>query len=419
MIKNDEILSTKKNCVLCESEDLQLLISFPKTPIANHLIPAPNKHPESKLYPLDLGICNECGHIQLLTIISSTLLFQNYPYISVTNPEASNRLISLSTELNDIFPEKKEKFVIEIGSNDGFLLKNMKNLDWQVLGIDPAENIAEIALKNGVETIIDFFSEENAIQILKNYQPADLIVANNVLAHSDSLNDIFRGINLLMHEESMLIMEFSYVADIFEKLLFDTIYHEHTSYHSVTSLIPFLAKYELIIVKAIRINAHGGSLRLYIKKQGSYLNKEKSVENLLIHENKIGLNEISAWENFNIRIHKKSEEIVTLLGKLKSEGNSIVGYGVPAKFATLFHVLDLKPEFFDYLVDDNELKHGCYGPGTSLVIKSVEELVNNKPDYVFLFSWNYREQILGKIFKHHLVSIGTITPLPELLVELF
>ena len=419
MIKNDEILSTKKNCVLCESEDLQLLISFPKTPIANHLIPAPNKHPESKLYPLDLGICNECGHIQLLTIISSTLLFQNYPYISVTNHEASNRLISLSTELNDIFPEKKEKFVIEIGSNDGFLLKNMKNLDWQVLGIDPAENIAEIALKNGVETIIDFFSEENAIQILKNHRPADLIVANNVLAHSDSLNDIFKGIDLLMHSESTLVMEFSYVADILEKLLFDTIYHEHTSYHSVTSLIPFLAKYELVIVKAIRINAHGGSLRLYIKKQGSYLNKNQSVENLLIHENRIDLNKISAWENFDIRIQKKSEEIVTLLSKLKSEGNSIVGYGVPAKFATLFHVLGLKPEFFDYLVDDNELKHGCYGPGTSLVIKSVEELVNNKPDYVFLFSWNYREQIVGKIFKHHLVSIGTITPLPELLVDLF
>ena len=329
MIKNDEILSTKKNCVLCESEDLQLLISFPKTPIANHLIPAPNKHPESKLYPLDLGICNKCGHIQLLTIISSTLLFQNYPYISVTNLEASNRLISLSTELNDIFLEKEEKFVIEIGSNDGFLLKNMKNLGWQVLGIDPAENIAEIALKNGVETIIDFFSEENAIQILKNHRPADLIVANNVLAHSDSLNDIFKGIDLLMHSESTLVMEFSYVADILEKLLFDTIYHEHTSYHSVTSLIPFLAKYELVIVKAIRINAHGGSLRLYIKKQGSYLNKNQSVENLLIHENRIDLNKISAWENFDIRIQKKSEEIVTLLSKLKSEGNSIVGYGVP------------------------------------------------------------------------------------------
>ena len=417
MIKNDEILSTKKNCVLCESEDLQLLISFPKTPIANHLIPAPNKHPESKLYPLDLGICNECGHIQLLTIISSTLLFQNYPYISVTNPEASNRLISLSTELNDIFPERKEKFVIEIGSNDGFLLKNMKNLDWQVLGIDPAENIAEIALENGVETVIDFFSEENAIQILKNYRPADLIVANNVLAHSDSLNDIFRGINLLMHEESMLIMEFSYVADIFEKLLFDTIYHEHTSYHSVTSLIPFLAKYELVIVKAIRINAHGGSLRLYIKKQGSYLNKDDSVANLVNHENRIGLNKKENWENFNLRIQEKSHEIITLLAKLKKEEKNIVGYGVPAKFATLFHVLGLNPEFFDYLVDDNELKQGCYGPGTALLIKSVNELARNIPDYIFLFSWNYREQITGKILENYLVSEGIIIPLPELLVK--
>ena len=417
MIKNDEILSTKKNCVLCESEDLQLLISFPKTPIANHLIPAPNKHPESKLYPLDLGICNECGHIQLLTIISSTLLFQNYPYISVTNPEASNRLISLSTELNDIFPERKEKFVIEIGSNDGFLLKNMKNLDWQVLGIDPAENIAEIALKNGVETVIDFFSEENAIQILKNYRPADLIVANNVLAHSDSLNDIFRGINLLMYEESMLIMEFSYAADIFEKLLFDTIYHEHTSYHSVTSLIPFLAKYELVIVKAIRINAHGGSLRLYIKKQGSYLNKDDSVANLVNHENRIGLNKKENWENFNLRIQEKSHEIITLLAKLKKEEKNIVGYGVPAKFATLFHVLGLNPEFFDYLVDDNELKQGCYGPGTALLIKSVNELARNIPDYIFLFSWNYREQITGKILENYLVSEGIIIPLPELLVK--
>jgi hypothetical protein len=415
--KDGDILSTKTNCVLCGSEDLQLLISFPKTPIANYLISIPNKNPKSELYPLDLGLCNKCGHIQLLTIISSSLLFQNYPYISVTNLEASNRLIQLSSQLDDIFLGQEKKFLIEIGSNDGFLLKNMKNLGWQVLGIDPAENIAEIALKNGVKTIIDFFSEENAVQILKNYGPADLIVANNVLAHSDSLNDIFRGINLLMHKESMLVMEFSYVSDIFENLLFDTIYHEHTSYHSVTSLIPFLAKNQMEIDRAIRISAHGGSLRLYIKKQGSNSNKDDSVANLVNHENRIGLSKKENWENFNLRIQEKSQEIIALLAKLKKEGKRIVGYGVPAKFATLFHVLGLKPEFFDYLVDDNELKQGCYGPGTALLIKPVNDLVENTPDFIFLFSWNYREQITEKIFKNYLVSEGVITPLPELLVK--
>lgn len=418
MIEDHQFLSTKMNCVLCESQDLELLISFPKTPIANHLIAAPNQNPKSNLFPLDLGICNQCKHIQLLTIIPSTLLFQNYPYISVTNLEASNRLKTLSCELNDIYPEIENKFVVEIGSNDGFLLQNMKNLGWQALGVDPARNIAEIANANGIETIIDFFSEKIASQIVDNYREADLVIANNVLAHSNSLNDIFKGINLLMHPDSTLVMEFSYVADIFEKLLFDTIYHEHTSYHSVTSLIPFLEKYEMVIVRAIRINAHGGSLRLYIKKHGSNLNVDKSVDNLLIHENEIDINKLSAWKDFNSRIHKKSEEIFTLLDKLKSEGNTIVGYGVPAKFATLFHVLGLKLEFFDYLVDDNPLKHGNYGPGTALLIKSVDELVGNVPDYIFLFSWNYSEQISNKIFDNHLVSKGIISPLPDLLIKL-
>ncbi len=415
---NDEILSTKTNCVLCDSEDLRLLISFPKTPIANHLITEPNQNPESKLFPLDLGICGDCEHIQLLTIISSSLLFQNYPYISVANLEASERLISLSTELDSIFPTKKEKFVIEIGSNDGFLLQNMQKLGWQGLGIDPAKNIAEIAINNGVETIIDFFSEENAVKILRNKRSADLIVANNVLAHSDSLNDIFKGINILMHEESLLVMEFSYVADIFEKLLFDTIYHEHTSYHSVTSLIPFLAKHDMEIARAIRIDAHGGSLRLYIKKMGSTFTKNESSVNLVKYENSLGLNKKENWENFNFRIQKKSEEIIMLLTKLKKEGHNIVGYGVPAKFATLFHVLHLKPEFFNYLVDDNHLKQGCYGPGTSLIIKSVGELVNNRPDFIFLFSWNYREKITNRILEQNLVSNGIITPLPDLVVKL-
>jgi 2-polyprenyl-3-methyl-5-hydroxy-6-metoxy-1,4-benzoquinol methylase len=418
MTEDSDLLSTKKDCVLCGSRDLELLISFPKTPIANHFILAPNRNPKSKLFPLDLGICNECKHIQLLTIIPSTLLFQNYPYISVTNSEASNRLEALSGELNDIYPELNNKFVVEIGSNDGFLLQNMKNLGWRALGIDPARNIAEIANAKGIETIIDFFSEDVAIQILDNYSQADLIIANNVLAHSNSLNDIFKGINLLMHPGSTLVMEFSYVVDIFEKLLFDTIYHEHTSYHSVTSLIPFLAKCGLVIVKAIRINAHGGSLRLYIKKQELNLNIDKSVENLLIHENEMNLNKLSAWENFNLRIHKQSIEIIDLLDKLKNEGNAIVGYGVPAKFATLFHVLGLKSEFFDYLVDDNPLKHGNYGPGTALLIKPAEELLKNIPDYVFLFSWNYSEQISDKIFENQLVSKGIITPLPDLSIKL-
>ena len=418
MTKVSDLLSTKIDCVLCGSQDLELLISFPKTPIANHLILAPNQNPISNLFPLDLGICNECKHIQLLTIIPSTLLFQNYPYISVTNLEASNRLEALSGELNDIYPELKNKFVVEIGSNDGFLLQNMKNLGWRALGVDPARNIAEIANANGIQTIIDFFSEDVAIQILDNYSQADLIIANNVLAHSNSLNNIFKGINVLMHPDSTLVMEFSYVADIFEKLLFDTIYHEHTSYHSVTSLRPFLAKYGLVIVKAIRINAHGGSLRLYIKKQELNQNIDKSVDNLLTHENEMNLNKISAWENFNLRIHKKSIEIITLLNKLKNEGNVIVGYGVPAKFATLFHVLGLKPEFFDYLVDDNPLKHGNYGPGTALLIKPAEELLKNIPDYIFLFSWNYSEQISNKIFENQLVSKGIITPLPDLLINL-
>ena len=382
------------------------------TPIANELHSSSSGKNEQQFYPLDLGICDDCKHIQLLTLIDSSLLFSNYPYLSNSNTGTANRFIRLAESLSTQIENTPNKFVLEVGSNDGFLLNCFRELGWKILGVDPAKEIAELANNNGLTTIIDFFSSEIAKKILDEYGKPNLIIANNVLAHTDELRDIFRGLELLMSENSLLVIEFSYVLDVFEKLLFDTIYHEHTSYHSVTALIPFLREMGLELINIERFDAHGGSARVFIRKIGK-ASPMPTVNELLLEEEQKGVNSIAAWKDYEKRIQSLGAQIDATLKDIHSKGLKLVGYGIPAKFATLFHVLGIKEQYFSFLVDDNALKVGSFGPGTNLVIQPVDMLKDSAADYIFLFSWNYANEISKKIFSNNLVETGVIIPLPD------
>ena len=402
----------KKKCVLCESKNLTNVVEFPDTPIANKL-KKKEFDEEEVSYPLILSICEDCKHIQLKSIVNSELLFDDYPYRSNSNQTTSSRLIQLSAEIEDSLGDVELKTLIEIGSNDGFLMKQMQKFDWQVLGIDPAIEASKIAQMQGMKIIVDFFGLELARQLKEDNGEVSLIIANNVLAHSNELRSIFRGIYELLSDDGTLIMEFSYALDILNSLLFDTIYHEHTSYHSLISLIPFLFEFKLEPVKAVRFNAHGGSLRLYVKKIETKTVIDDSIGNLIELESNSGIDKVSSWKDFESRISYLRISINKLLIDIKNENLSIVGYGVPAKFATLFHVLSLDQNQFSYLVDDNEEKQNNFGPGTKLRIFSPEILKNDPPDYIFIFSWNYSEEIIRKIQSNKLAKVGIICPLPS------
>ncbi len=406
-------LSRSKNrCTLCDCEVLTKLTDFPDTPIANQLLTTDSLPAKGQdFYPLNLTMCSECHHIQLDTLIDPEVLFHNYPYVSNSSLAMSDRLDKLAVSVMGEIDLAAGNFVLEIGSNDGYLLSRFKMSGMNVLGVDPAIQATDIAIKNDIPTIVKFFSSNVASEILLKHGKPNLILANNVLAHTDNLRDIFGGIASLMSESTTTIIEFSYFVDVYEKLLFDTIYHEHTSYHSIKPLVGFLRSFGLEIFRVERFDAHGGSARIYIQKIGSKFPQHESVSQSLNNENDIGIHEVSSWEIFNKRIVDLGHSIRSKFLEYREQGGLILGYGVPAKFTTLFHVLGLKESFFDFIVDDNPLKVGKLAPGTRIEIKNFDLIEN--VDWAFVFSWNYSEPIVDKLSSQKRVQRAILVPLPE------
>ncbi len=423
-MKLKELCKLQTRCVLCESKSLEQVLNLGKTPIANKLDSSRPQSKNDEFFPLRLGMCTECKHLQLLDIIDSKILFSNYPYVSNSNLGTAKRFRDLSQLLFDKFCAVKSNsstnpFVIEIGSNDGFLLQQFKEKSCDVLGIDPAAEATRISIGNGVRTITDFFSYNLAQNIQRDYPQPRLIVANNVLAHSDDLTGIFQGIKLLMGDETALVIEFSYALDVFEKLLIDTIYHEHMSYHSITPLQRFLEKKGLRIFDVEKFDAHGGSVRISVCLANSQFSENPSVRKAISEEFDAGLHNLDSWEILGRRITDLSEKISVEVSRVVDLGFTLSGYGVPAKFATLFHALNMSEKDFSHFYDDNESKVGKYAPGTDLLIEESSNLKDVEGCYLLIFSWNYSKEIIEKIKQNFPSVKGVIIPLPEFsLIEL-
>lgn len=414
--------STRERCVLCASNQLQEIVKFRDTPIANRLPQKPLSDIEKKeeRIPLSLICCMNCSHVQIRELVPPEILFSNYPYTSSTNEMMRKRLRVLASNLlkkvnHDSLSTLK---VLEIGSNDGYLLQELMSQGCQVLGIDPAESVTQIALAKEVPTITDYFGGHSAQEILGRLGKPDLIIANNVLAHTDELQDIFATISTLMHDNSLLYVEFSYLLDVVKNLLIDTIYHEHTSYHSLCPLVKFLEKYDLRIINAERFDAHGGSMGVSIVKINSRKKADIKVEEILKLEEKEGLGSFNPalWKKFNESIETLSLEVRQFLSERKSD-EKLIGYGISAKFATMYFGIGLDQMDFDILVDDNPLKIGRYAPGTSIQIQSAQSLVEIEgKKIIFVFSWNYKEEIFNML-RTRVKSSKILFPLPRIMVE--
>lgn len=417
-MKLKEFCKLQTRCVLCESTGLELVLDLGNTPIANKLESSRQVHLEDEFFPLRLGMCSECSHLQLLDIIDSKILFSNYPYVSNSNLGTARRFRDLSQTLSEKYCENQSDvsgnpLVIEIGSNDGFLLQLFKEKSCDVLGIDPAEEATKIAIENGVRTIKDFFSYKLAQEIHRDYPQPKLIVANNVLAHSDDLVGIFQGIKLLMAYETVLVVEFSYALDIYNKLLIDTIYHEHMSYHSIIPIKQFLEKQGLRIFEVERFEAHGGSARISVCLANSKFSEQPSVQESISEEIVAGLHKLESWEILSGRIGMLSEKISSEISRVVNLGFTFSGYGVPAKFATLFHSLKMSEKDFSCIYDDNESKIGRLAPGTNLLIEPSSNLNNAEESYLLIFSWNYSKEIVEKVKQNFPAVKGVLIPLPE------
>ena len=388
----------KFECRSCSNTHLKRVISLGYQPLANNLL---NKKEEKHdLYPLEVNYCPECHNCQLSVAVDPKKMFLNYLYTSSTSTSFRDHFINAASKyIKDLKLKPSSSYIIDIGSNDGVALKPFKDLGFKkILGIEPAKNLAKLANKNKIKTFNGFLENKNLKKIKGN---ANLILASNVFAHSDDLKGMADCMLKLLGKKGTIIIEVQYLLNTLQDLTFDNIYHEHYNYWSLTSLVNFFNQFDATIFKADRIDTHGGSIRVYIKK-GKKIKIDNSVKSLLSLEEKEGLKNYKTYKAFGEKINKLKENVLRNINKLKKENKKIVGYGAPAKATTALNFFGITKQV-EYIIEDNKLKHNKFVPGVLIPIKSKQHHKDTNST-ILVLAWNFFQDIkknnikLGKNF---------------------
>lgn len=407
----------RKTCRLCGGTNLALVLELAPTPPANAFIPREELDGPQPLFPLDVFFCKDCCHVQLLDVVDPSVLFENYVYVSGTSPSFVAHFEAYAKCILDQFKPAPGSLVMDIGSNDGTLLRFFQQAGMRVLGVDPARHIAEEATRKGIETLPAFFSPKLAAEIRAQHGPASVITANNVFAHIDNLEAIVEGIRTLLAPGGVFVFEVSYLADVFEKTLFDTIYHEHLDYHSVKPLVPFFQRLGMELIEAVRVGSHGGSLHGIAQLKGGPHPVGKSVAEAVACEKKLGLDRSETFRQFGRNINALKTDLGKLLRELKAKGKRIAGFGAPAKATTLMYHFEIGPDLIDFIVDDSPLKQGLFTPGFHVPVLPSAAMYEQRPDYVLILAWNFA----GLVMKNHRAYTDAgghfIVPIPQLEVH--
>ena len=394
-------------CRVCNSRNMFKFLSLGPTPLANKFIKKEHLNEEEIYYPLDAYFCEECFFVQIGYVVNPKVLFENYIYVSSTSETLKKQFKEFADDLKSRI--KKNSFIVEIASNDGTLLKNFKS--YKILGIEPASNIAKIAIAGGIPTLNRFFNIETAKDIVKKYGKADAIIGTNIFAHISNLNEFIEAVKILLDKDGFAVFESPYLADLMEKMEFDTIYHEHIYYLAIKPLISLFKKHSMELFDVKRTKMHGGSIRFYVTK-GKF-KKEKRVSDLVSLEEKLELGKRKAYEDFSSKALKLKVKLNDLLGKLKMSGKTIAGYGAPAKGNTLLNYTGVGNEILDYIVDKSPLKQGLYTPGKRIPIFSPDAILKKRPDYILILAWNFADEIMRQERAYKEKGGRFIIPIPE------
>jgi SAM-dependent methyltransferase len=400
----------RTTCRLCDSRSLECVLALTPTPPANSVIPPSGQGQEQVAYPLDVYRCADCGHLQLLDIVDPKVLFSHYVYVSSTSPVMVRYLRDQAAAIVARLGLKPGDLVVEIGSNDGTMLRFFKEAGMRVLGVDPAKNVAPDPAD--VETISDFFGADLGARIREQYGPAAAVCAYNVCAHVDDLQGVIDGVRKLLAPTGHFVFEVGYLLDVYRKTLFDTIYHEHVDFHHVAPLRRFFAKNGLRLVHAERSDIQGGALVGYVGPVSEP--EDKSIAELVALEHEAGLDEPDTFRHFGEKIKRRADELTALLAGLKSKGKSIAGYGATAKATTLMYHFGIDRSLVEYIVDDNPIKQGLLTPGKHIPIFAPEVLYARRPDYILMLAWNFADSIVERHRDYAGRASRFILPLPNL-----
>jgi len=386
------------------------------TPIADSYFSEDRKNESQDVYPLDLFLCEDCGLVHLPDVVDPEIIYRNYLYETTTSPGLVEHFQKYADNIiNQLNPEEGA-FLIELGSNDGTLLKCFQNRGMKVLGVDPARDIAQRATEAGMETIPEFFNNELAKTIVAQRGKAKIIIANNVMANIDDLIGWISGIRDVMAPDGVFIFESGYLVDTVQNRVFDNIYHEHISYLSVKPLEAFFKKYGMELIRVDRTPTKGGSIRGTVQLAGGARAVESSVQELMDMETNLGVYSVDWYKTFAAKIDAEKEKLVALLKDLKARGKTVAGFGASHSVTTFLHYFGLG-DLLDFMVDDNPRKHNTFSPGHHIPVFPAREIYEREPDYVVILAWRF----YAPIIKNHQAYLDQgghfIIPLPEMQVR--
>lgn len=404
-------------CRFCSSDLTEKFVDLGMSPLCQrHVRPEQLNHMEP-FYPLKAWVCTNCWLVQLEEYVAPDEIFSDYEYFSsysdswVDHAKRYVEMISKRLSLDD------ESKVIEIASNDGYLLQHLVELGIPVLGIEPAANVAQVAISRGINTVTRFFGQNAAADISGDYGKADLVIGNNVLAHVPDINDFVAGLKIILKSDGIITMEFPHLVRLIEENQFDTIYHEHFSYLSLSSVHRIFAAHGLRVFDVDEIPTHGGSLRIYGCHEEASTTDSSSVQNLLFREKQGGYLSMDVYSSFDEKVRQTKRNLLSFLIEAKTANKEVVGYGAPGKGNTLLNYCGIGTDFLDYTVDRSPHKQGNYTPGTHIPILDPSEIEHTRPDFVLILPWNLRDEISQAAGFVRQWGGKFVVPIPE--VEIF
>jgi 2-polyprenyl-3-methyl-5-hydroxy-6-metoxy-1,4-benzoquinol methylase len=404
-------------CRSCRRRLSHVFTDLGSSPLANaYLTDAELEQPEA-FYPLRVHVCQSCFLVQLPEVVTPVEMFSDYAYFSSYSESWLRHARAYAEQVIERFRLDTESRVIEVASNDGYLLQYFKERGMPVLGIEPAANVAAAAQEAGIRTYVKFFGRETAVELAAMGEEADLLVANNVLAHVPDVAGFVEGLKLLLRPSGVATVEFPHLLRLIENGEFDTIYHEHLSYFSLIAVERLFAQAGLALFDVEELTTHGGSLRIYLRRaEDDSSSSADRVQQLRERERAAGLERLETYTTFDQRVRQVKRDLLEFLIGAKRDRKSIVGYGAAAKGSTLLNYCGIRGDFVDYLVDRSPHKQGLYQPGTHLPILAPEQVEATKPDYLLLLAWNLKNEIMEQMSHVRTFGCKFVVPIPETVV---